>query len=193
MRRKQHQFNLSICYFIILTIAISTALLLFIFLSYYSPSFPLSWRAETLQIIRWSSKLEDDSSHNDRRIFFHQTNTRSANQFNQRQTCAVESAAKHNPDRPIQVFIQAEAVDSKAPFLSILGHYQNVTIILIDKVEDYFRNSPLEKIYKTAPWNTSLFGATHYSDYIRALSLYKGIYIVDIKIEYKYGSIHLFV
>lgn len=175
MRRKQHQLNFSI-YLTILIIAIITAVLVSVFLSYYSPAFPLSWRAKTLKIIRWSSGMKDDNNYNDRRIFFHVTKTRSTNRFNQRQTCAVESTAKHNPDRPIQVFIQRESVDSKAPFFTILGHYQNVTIVLLDEVENYFRNSPLEKIYQTAPWNASLFGATHFSDYIRALSLYKGIY-----------------
>ncbi len=169
MRRKQHSQSFPICLIIPIIIATIAACLLFIiFLGSYSSVI------KSVKIIRWSSHLDEDNNHrNDRRIFFHQTKT-NTNRLNQRQTCAVESAAKHNPDRPIQVFMQAKAVDSTAPFFTILGHYKNVTIILLDKVGEYFHDSPLEKIYQTAPWNSSIFGTIHFSDYIRALYLYKG-------------------
>lgn len=113
-----------------------------------------------------------DAHPNDRRIFFHETSGR--NRLNLRQTCAVESAAKHNPARHIQVFIQAKAIDYSAPFLAVLEHYSNITVVLLDKVENYFRGSALEDIYLLAPWSWSRFKVIHLSEYIRVLSLSKG-------------------
>jgi lactosylceramide 4-alpha-galactosyltransferase len=72
----------------------------------------------------------------DNRIYFHETADR--NHLNLRQLCAVESAAKKNPDRSVQVFFQTNHVNLTVdPLVSILRGYPNIAVILIN-VTDYF-------------------------------------------------------
>jgi hypothetical protein len=72
----------------------------------------------------------------DKRIYFHETAGR--DHLNLRQLCAVESAAKKNPDRSVQVFFQTNHVNLTVdPLISILRGYPNISVILIN-VTDYF-------------------------------------------------------
>ena len=72
----------------------------------------------------------------DKRIYFHETAGR--DHLNLRQLCAVESAAKQNPDRSVQVFFQTNHVNLTVdPLVSILRGYPNIAMILIN-VTDYF-------------------------------------------------------
>ena len=58
-------------------------------------------------------------------------------------------------------------------WLSVLGQYSNVQVILINETE-YFEHSPLESWYREGVWRTSPFCKEHMADYIRMLSLFKG-------------------
>ena len=118
--------------------------------------------------------IEADSRNN--RIFFHETSGK--NWLNTRQTCAVESAAKENPERPVQLFLLADRVNDSSPFVKVLSHYLNIQVLLINP-SDYFRGTILEDWYRKGEWRTSQFHIEHFSDYIRMLSLYKagGMYM----------------
>ncbi len=75
----------------------------------------------------------------DRRIYFHETTGR--DHLNLRQLCAVESTAKENSNRSIQVFFQSNHVNLiVGPLASILEQYPNIFVILID-VRDYFNQT----------------------------------------------------
>lgn len=109
-----------------------------------------------------------------RRIYFHETSGKSSLNF--RSTCAVESAAKENQDRPVQLFMQINGLDDdqkKNPWYSVLTQYNNIEIILINST-DYFANTPLEKWHNDGVWRNGKNQFPHFSDYIRMLSLYKG-------------------
>ena len=72
----------------------------------------------------------------DKRIYFHET--AGHDHLNLRQLCAVESAAKKNPDRSVQIFFQTNHVNLTVdPLVSILRGYPNIAVILIN-VTDYF-------------------------------------------------------
>ena len=58
-------------------------------------------------------------------------------------TCAIESAAKENPDRPIQGFIPTDHVSLSAPLRQVLEHYSNVDVLLLDAAE-YFSGTILQ-------------------------------------------------
>ena len=124
--------------------------------------------------------------HDDDRIFFHETSGRMELSF--KETCAIESAALHNPQRPVQVFFQpqqlqqqstAAAIDQSSAWIRVLNRYANVQVIVIDDEGLYFKDSPLEDWYREGKWRNSPYRATHMSDYIRVVSLMKqgGMYL----------------
>ena len=129
------------------------------------------------------------NSSNDDRIFFHETSGRMELSF--KETCAVESAAIHNPQRPVQIFFQpqqlqqlqqqstAAAIDQSSAWIRVLNRYANVQVIVIDDEGLYFKDSPLEDWYREGKWRNSPYRATHMSDYIRVVSLMKqgGMYL----------------
>jgi hypothetical protein len=117
----------------------------------------------------------------DRRIFFHET---SGNvELNLQQCCAVESAAKHNPDRPVQLFLRPivnygcssrpSTMFYNPPWLDVLSQYPNVKAILVNE-DHYFAGTPLQDWYQKGEWTKSEHEVAHLSDYIRILTLYKG-------------------
>ena len=129
-----------------------------------------------------TSQLSQNES--DRRIFFHET----SGQINltMKQTCAIESVAKHNPDRPVHLFFRPANSCSGTTstsfyynplWLEILSGYPNVAAVLLNH-DHYFIGTPLEKWYDIGEWRNSPFSTAHLSDYIRILSLYKsgGLY-----------------
>jgi hypothetical protein len=122
------------------------------------------------------------SQFNNGRIFFHETSGKA--QLNLQQCCAVESAAKHNPDRPVQLFLRPESTGCysssdgsqstyRPAWLEILSQYPNVAAILVNE-DRYFAGSPLQDWYQNGRWLKSPHQVAHLSDYIRILTLYKG-------------------
>ncbi len=96
-----------------------------------------------LKIVQWNQEnVPIDNS----RIYFHETS--GSDHLSVRQCCAVESAARNNPTRPVQIFLQGNSLNYSSHFLSVLEHYSNVAVILLNETE-YFTNTPLEKWYKT--------------------------------------------
>lgn len=94
---------------------------------------------KNIVIRNWTSEVG-----NNRRIFFHETSGRGYLSF--RQCCAVESVAKNNPTRPVQLFLSAGSIDREKfkGCLATLDYYPNVEIYLVDN-EKYFKNTPLEE------------------------------------------------
>ena len=87
---------------------------------------------ERLKIIRWKrnqtlSSWENSILSNSGRIYFHETSGQ--NNVNLRQLCAVESAAKENPDRSVQLFFQTDY----EPHISLKKFSLNLTLKRIDK------------------------------------------------------------
>ncbi len=108
-----------------------------------------------------------------RRIVLHETSGRGF--LNARQSCAVESAARHNPDRPIQVFMRWKTSsenpgNSTDAWLAVLAHYNNVEVVQIDDEILYSNNTALHNWFKIK-WQKN---AQHLSDYIRSVTLFKG-------------------
>lgn len=124
-----------------------------------------------LPTILWWNRLFKEHSH---RIYFHETSGKDS--LNLRQTCAVESAAKHNPSRSVQVFMQTQY--PTWPWLEILSTYTNVVIFLTDP-RTYFAGSPLEGWYQEGVWKLGPYQNEHFSDYMRMMSLHHegGLYM----------------
>lgn len=126
------------------------------------------WLSGRFTIINWSPLVAKPDNY---RIYFHETSGR--RDLNLRQTCAVESAAKENPTRTIQLFMQTDRLGTIGPWLDILNHYHNIVVLLINETE-YFAGSPLEDWYRQGLWRQSPYRREHFSDYIRMLSLLRG-------------------
>lgn len=136
----------------------------------------------TLPLIKNKLTLNEQNNKSNR-IIFHETS--GSLKLSSRQCCAVESAAKHNPNRPVQVFFNkpddvqvAHVAEGYSECLAALRTYRNVKMITIN-VHDYFRGTPLEEWYNKGVWQSSPYKVVHLSDYIRMLSLYKdgGLYM----------------
>lgn len=105
-------------------------------------------REERIKIIKWKrnqtllSPWENSILTDFERIYFHETTGRDS--VNLRQLCAVESAAKENPKRSIQLFFQTDYVNltdtPNSPLGSIMKYYPNIVVILIN-ASDYFANT----------------------------------------------------
>lgn len=116
-----------------------------------------------------SSKYDNANAN---RIYFHETTRRK--HLTERQSCAVESAARNNPDRPVQLFmLHTGGIDYSVPWLGVLSQYPNVEIVFI-KEEEYFRGTPLEAWFAQDKWRSSPHKNIHLSDYLRMASAYKG-------------------
>ncbi len=72
------------------------------------------------------------------RIYFHETTGHDS--LNLRQLCAVESAAKENPKRSVQIFFQSDSINLTSPIHAVLKKYSNIAVILIN-ASDYFADT----------------------------------------------------
>ncbi|XP_026288737.2 lactosylceramide 4-alpha-galactosyltransferase-like [Frankliniella occidentalis] len=131
-----------------------------------------------------SNQIEDvnDMPPSKDSIFFHETSCASADGsgdfvFTSRQACAVESAAKSNPNTEVNVLFLSPIN------LKNISHTQNLAIkallsypnIKIKHVsmERYMQDTPLEGWYKSRPLQRSLWPTSHASDVMRYLTLWK--------------------
>ena len=141
--------------------------------------------SKSKQLLNWIPSINDSSNDANDRIFFHETSGRMELSF--KESCVVESAALHNPQRPVQIFFQpqqqhepsAVTIDQSSAWFQVLSQYENVQVIVIDDEELYFKDSPLEDWYKKGQWRDSPYRLQHMSDYIRMVSLKKqgGMYL----------------
>ena len=93
------------------------------------------------------------------------------------------ASAKHNSDRPVQLFlrplvnygcsIRPSKLFQSPPWLDVLSRYPNVDAILVNE-DRYFAGTPLQDWYEKGEWLKSQHEVAHLSDYIRILTLYKG-------------------
>ncbi|KAK4025319.1 hypothetical protein OUZ56_014394 [Daphnia magna] len=107
-----------------------------------------------------------------RRIVMHETSGRGC--LNARQSCAIESAARNNPTRPVQLFMRQPFEDSGSrsdAWLNVLRSYNNVEIIQLSDEMQYFNNTALFGWYMSAKWQQN---GTQLSDYFRSVSLFRG-------------------
>ncbi|XP_030763086.1 lactosylceramide 4-alpha-galactosyltransferase-like [Sitophilus oryzae] len=120
-------------------------------------------------------------------IFFHETSCTSYIKgkitINSRQACAVESAARMNPDHEIYLLFSSPGNfknnDSESDrFLAQLLQYHNVHIYHLD-MDKYFENTPVENLWTSDRMKFSQYAQSHTSDVLRYLTLWKygGIYL----------------
>jgi lactosylceramide 4-alpha-galactosyltransferase len=134
-----------------------------------------------IPLIRW--KTYNGLKENNLRIFFHETSGK--NKLTFMQCCSVESAAKHHPNRPVQLFVRPleNCFNSLLKFspssfynpiwLTVLSQYPNLSVILLNE-QNYFFGTLMEDWYNKREWRKSKYETAHLSDYLRILSLYKG-------------------
>ena len=128
----------------------------------------------------WSPEMDQPDN---RRIYFHGARGRDAYALT-RQSCAVESAARHNPNRSVQLFISTSEIGdvplnySTDPWLSALERYGNVAVILYDEAQ-YFAGTPLERAYHEGLWRKGPDHHVHMSDHLRIISSFRagGLYM----------------
>lgn len=118
-----------------------------------------------------------------RNIFFHETSCFGEfghAELNCRQSCAVESAARMNPDTLVHLLFLSPSPPSNRTnqMLEQLMSYENVEVRRV-RVEDYIRNTPLERWYERGILKTSHWPRSHMSDIMRFLTLWRfgGIYL----------------
>ncbi|CAK9829402.1 Lactosylceramide 4-alpha-galactosyltransferase [Anthophora retusa] len=118
----------------------------------------------------------------DRNIFFHETSCfdDAGLVLNTRQACAVESAAKMNPNMNVYLLFVSplKISDQSREIFNQLLTYPNIRIRHINPKE-YTRNTPLDTWYKTDALKKSKWPRNHMSDVLRYLTLWKygGIYL----------------
>jgi lactosylceramide 4-alpha-galactosyltransferase len=107
-------------------------------------------------------------------IYFIETNI-SRTVLNYKQMCAIESAARHNPNARVNLI----AIQEKNNFEYLTRYYKNVQIKVVE-VNELFKDTPLEKwsIEKLTKIN-ELTRIVHLSDILRMAVLYKygGLYL----------------
>ncbi|XP_072381532.1 lactosylceramide 4-alpha-galactosyltransferase-like [Diabrotica undecimpunctata] len=120
-------------------------------------------------------------------IFFHETSCNSATKekifITARQACAVESAAKENPNFDVYLLYTSPGVfrfegDESDEILKALTSYKNIKIMHLD-YEKYTNGTPVEALYKSGRIEGSKYVTSHASDVLRYLTLWKygGIYL----------------
>ena len=97
--------------------------------------------------------------------------------------CAIESAARHNPNRKIFVLF-ASPTDSKVSNVA-LKSYANVHFLNVN-LDAFVEKTPAKKFYQSGELFTSKYLVEHMSDFLRLLVLYKygGIYLdMDVVVQ----------
>jgi hypothetical protein len=133
------------------------------------------------RVSQW--KITELRAIDSQRIYMHDTT--GYGDLNARQCCSVESAAKNNPQREIQLFVsrrelnddqQQKLLDTNSsltPWQTVLQHYPNVEVISYDEAE-YFNDTTLEPWYTEGQWQQSRQPEFYLSEYVRAMSLFRG-------------------
>ncbi|CAH1115992.1 unnamed protein product [Phaedon cochleariae] len=120
-------------------------------------------------------------------IFFHETSCKSFINgkiwISARQACAVESAAKMNPNLDVYLLYTSPGVfhfkdDESDRILQALMTYDNIRIMHLD-YEKYTHGTPVENLYSSGKIENSNWAQSHASDVLRYLTLWKygGIYL----------------
>lgn len=112
-----------------------------------------------------------------------------------RQACAIESAAKWNPNRDIFILFASPVGFSNngtvSPIIQALQSYPNIHFRTLN-LHTYSENTPAEQWFKTDEIFLSNYLVAHMADYLRFLTLYKfgGIYFdLDVVIQRNLDSL----
>lgn len=108
-------------------------------------------------------------------IFFLETscNHNHGINLNLRQSCAIESAAKLNPNLKIFVlFVAPTFINYESRVLNSLSQYSNVNLRFINFIK-YADNTPLQNFVTSNTIFTSNWPVSHTSDLLRFLTLWK--------------------
>lgn len=115
-------------------------------------------------------------------IFFHETSCASASGngdlvFTNRQACAVESAARANPDADVYVLFLSPVrlkniLETRNVAIQALLSYSNIYFKHVT-LSRYVEGTPLESWYKTGALKNSQWPTSHASDVMRYLTLWK--------------------
>ncbi|CAG0907572.1 unnamed protein product, partial [Cyprideis torosa] len=107
-------------------------------------------------------------------IFFTESSGR--NYIMPRYHCAIESAASHNPHRPIILLTSAYQDPEQRPLQDILKAFPNIHVVPAN-LQDFLQKTPLQDLYLQE--QSSIFLYPHLSDIVRVGVLYRygGIYI----------------
>lgn len=131
---------------------------------------------------------ESKSDATEKKIFFIETS--GENCLRSRQACAIESAARTNPDMKIQVYMSRKrppgnpeqdggyGLQRHCESMNVLSKFPNVQIIREDLTR-HVLGTPLESLLRSGKFEKSQFSYQHLSDAIRIALLYKsgGIYL----------------
>lgn len=112
-----------------------------------------------------------------RNIFFHETSCSADGviKLNARQACAVESAARMNPEWNVFVLFAAPVGfrnKSAIPLLDALHAYPNVHFRFVN-LSTYAQNTPLDEWMRSGEIFRSKYMNSHLSDIMRYLTLFK--------------------
>ncbi|KOC61541.1 Lactosylceramide 4-alpha-galactosyltransferase [Habropoda laboriosa] len=125
---------------------------------------------------------ESERPMTDRNIFFHETSCFNEDGLvlNTRQACAVESAAKMNPNMNVYLlFVSPSKISNQSrEIFNQLQTYLNIRIRHIYP-EKYMKDTPLDSWYRSGVLKESRWPRSHMSDILRYLTLWKygGIYL----------------
>ncbi|XP_078041740.1 lactosylceramide 4-alpha-galactosyltransferase-like [Augochlora pura] len=154
------------------------------FVSFHDPGLINCYELPTTSnsLPEFDPESESDKPTNDKNIFFHETSCFEDEglMLNPRQACAVESAAKMNPNMNIYLFFLSQSVISNqsVEMFNQLQTYPNIKIRRLF-LEKYVKRTALDQWYKIDVLKKSLWPRSHTSDILRYLTLWKygGIYL----------------
>ncbi|KAG5675819.1 hypothetical protein PVAND_005690 [Polypedilum vanderplanki] len=130
---------------------------------------------KTLQDVSKNIHLKTHSS--SKNIFFHETSCSNDGiiKINSRQACAIESAARMNPDYNIYLLFTSQVGyrnETPLPLVDTLLSYHNVHFNYLN-ITRYAESTPLADWIKNGDLFRSSYVTSHTSDVLRYLSLWK--------------------
>ncbi|XP_072391096.1 lactosylceramide 4-alpha-galactosyltransferase-like [Diabrotica undecimpunctata] len=185
-------FYMQRCFKVLLCVAVATIVIIFL-QSQYIPIkvYRLFYPKDGINCYRIQMpslpEITEISPRKGKSIFFHETSCRSF--FNDkisitaRQACAVESAARINPNFDVYLLFTSPGVlkyegDESDRILMALLRYNNLKLLHLD-YDKYTKGTPLEELYSSGKVDNSYYAQSHASDVLRYLTLWKygGIYL----------------
>ncbi|XP_046450319.1 lactosylceramide 4-alpha-galactosyltransferase-like isoform X1 [Daphnia pulex] len=170
------------------TFSLTASLVVNIATSQYSPIASDPAMAPAFRIGTIGELCESNSPLTEKTIIFIETS--GGNCLRPRQACAIESAARTNPDMKIRVHMATRpppgypeldggyGLDGNCQSMDVLNRLDNVQIIREDLTR-HFLGTPLEALLRGGKFEKSKFSFQHLSDVVRIAMLHKsgGIYL----------------
>ncbi|CAG9865108.1 unnamed protein product [Phyllotreta striolata] len=183
---KRKCFNILLCFGVatLLVILFETQYLPFkIYRLFYPSGSIYCYRIQTESL----PEITDITPRKGKSIFFHETSCKSFLYdkifISSRQACAVESAARTNPNYDVYLLFTSPGLlkfegDESDDILKALSTYDNIKMFHLD-YEKYTKGTPLENLYTSGKIEDSIYAQSHASDVLRYLTLWKygGIYL----------------